>query len=638
MCGIAGLYNFGDRAPVDQGLLRRMTDIIAHRGPDDAGHFVDGHVGLGHRRLSIIDLSPSGRQPMGNAAGDVWITYNGECYNYAELRRSLRASGSVFRSHSDTEVLLHLYEKQGIDFLRKIDGMYALAIWDARHERLLLARDRLGIKPLFYHYDGSRLLFASELKALLADPGLQCRVDNNALGNFFRFMSIPDPTQTIFRGINKLAPGHYLAVEQGRLSVREYWDIEEGVADEHANIDVTVEHFRRVFEDAVRSHMVADVPVGAFLSGGVDSSSVVAMAARETDVPLRTFAMSFGGLAGFDEAEHARRVAALHQTKHEMFEMKPDLVGALPQVVWHGDEPSGVSSALGVYFLAQAARRHVKVVLTGDGGDEVFAGYPWRHQSSVQLPRSIVKGAQNFTRLWSAGLSRGRSRRRLNKAMSSIFATPGNRYSMGLSLYARGELAELVSPEVFEAVYGSAQDSIEYYYDKLHNAGELNRKLYADIKTTLVSEMLTKVDRMTMAFGLEARVPFLDWRLVQWAFSLPDSHKLRAGQGKYIVKRAMASALPADILYRPKQGFNIPLRRWMTKELAQFISDILRSTRFRQRGLVKPGAVDVLLARLFESDENCSNHLFELVSLELWFQRYVDRRHDIVGAPSASAR
>jgi asparagine synthase (glutamine-hydrolysing) len=610
-----------------------MTDLIAHRGPDDQGHFVDGHVALGHRRLSIIDLSASGRQPMANATGDVWITYNGECYNYEELRTSLQASGYRFRSQSDTEVLLHLYEEYGVDFLQRIDGMYALAVWDARRARLLLARDRLGIKPLFYYSDGSRLLFASELKALLADPGVECRIDNGALGNFFKFMSIPDPEQTIFRGIKRLAPGHYLLVERDNVSIHEYWDVAEVAVDGPANLEASIHDFRRRFKDAVKSHMVADVPVGTFLSGGVDSSSIVAMAAQDTDGPLRTFAMSFTGLADFDESVHASRVAALYQTKHEIFEMTPDLVAALPQVVWHGDEPSGISSSLGVYFLAQAARQHVKVVLTGDGGDEVFAGYPWRHQASLTLGPRMVKAGRKFGALWAAGLSRGRTRRRINKAMSRIVASPGDRYALCLSLYTHEELAELLAPEVFEAIDVAGRGAIERYYDKFERAGALNRKLYADIKSTLVSEMLTKVDRMTMAFGLEARVPFLDWRLVQWAFTLPDSHKLRGGEGKYIVKRAMKDALPADILYRKKHGFNIPLRRWMTRDLAEFISDTLHSSRFKERGVVRPHVTDILLGRLSDGIENCSNHVFELISLELWFQRYVDRRAELAYRP-----
>ena len=630
MCGIAGLYNFGNRAPADPTVLRRMTDIIAHRGPDDEGHHFDRHVGLGHRRLSIIDLSPSGRQPMSNAAGDVWITYNGECYNYEELRKSLQASGHSFRSHSDTEVLLHLYDRHGVDFLQKIEGMYALAIWDARRERLLLARDPLGIKPLFYHCDGSRLLFASELKALLADPRVECELDNNALGNFFRFMSIPDPEQTIFRGIKKLPAGHYLTIERGDLSLHEYWHIEDAPTDDRRTLEASIEQFRSLFKEAVQSHMVADVPVGAFLSGGVDSSSIVAMAARDTVVPLRTFAMSFTGMTAFNEAEHATRVAGLYRTEHETFEMTPDLVSALPEVVWHGDEPSGVSSALGVYFLAQAARRHVKVVLTGDGGDEVFAGYPWRHQPSPGLYARPLQALRGLQSLWSARLSHGRVRRRISKAMSEMAAAPADGYAAAVSLYGRDELAELLAPEIVEAMLESRQGAIERYYDRFKHAGTLSRKLYADIKTTLVSEMLTKVDRMTMAFGLEARVPFLDRRLVEWSFTLPDSHRLRGREGKYIVKRAMEDALPADILYRAKHGFNIPLRRWMTSDLAQLISDTLRSTRFRDRGLVSSPAVDLLLRRLFEGGDDCSNHVFELLSMELWFQRYVDRRHEFL--------
>lgn len=625
MCGIAGICNFRNHEPVDLCVLHRMTDIIQHRGPDDEGHFIDGHVGLGHRRLSIIDLSPSGRQPMGSISGQTWITYNGECYNYRELREDLRASGYQFRSQSDTEVLLALYERDGIEFLQKLEGMYAFALWDARRERLLLARDRIGIKPLFYSCDGSRLLFASELKALLADRRVACDVDHAALASFFRLMSIPDP-QSIFRGIKKLLPGHYLLLERGQMSIHEYWDVTTTHAEENASIEHSICEFGSAFRRAIKSHMVADVPVGAFLSGGVDSSAVVAVASGESSTPLRTFAISFRGLADFDEAPFAARVAALYRTAHEQFDMTPDLVRALPNIVWHGDEPSGISSALGVYFLSQAARRHVKVVLTGDGGDEVFAGYPWRHRGPYgMLTRLLGK----LVARWPANLTSAPTARKLRKVARTMSATPSAAYALHVNLYAKDELSQLLTGDAREAARAATIDPIEQYYSKLKTAGDLTRKLYADLKTTLVSEMLTKVDRMTMAFGLEARVPFLDRRLVEWAFRIPDAHKFNAGEGKYVVKRAFESQLPSEILYRSKHGFNVPLRHWMTTELADFISDTVSSARFRQRGIVVPQMADALLRRLFSGAEDCSNHVFELIALELWFQRYVDRRHEL---------
>jgi asparagine synthase (glutamine-hydrolysing) len=635
MCGIAGIYNFGSRQAVDPIVLQRMTDIIAHRGPDDEGHFIKGHIGLGHRRLSIIDLSRAGRQPMENGTGDIWITYNGECYNYQSFREILEARGYKFRSQSDTEILLCLYEEYGTEFLQMIEGMYALAIWDARHERLVLARDPIGIKPLFYYHDGSRLVFASELKALLADPQIQCQIDYSALTSFLQLMSIPDP-ETIFRGIRKLLPGHYLVVEAGRVSTHEYWDIRDVMPDENASIEESALAFDDVFRQAIKSHMIADVPVGAFLSGGVDSSTVVAIAAREAEIPLQTFAISFD-LAEFDESPHAARVAALLGTEHQRFEMTPDLVRALPRIVWHADEPSGISSSLGVYFLAQAARRHLKVVLTGDGGDEVFGGYPWRHRKShLGWYRIAARVAHRLAGPWLGGLTNGVTRRRIRRELTTASASPGAAYELLQSLYMPDELSELLTPDVWEVARVENREAIRKYYETLGGAGDLNRKLYADIKTTLVSEMLTKVDRMTMAFGLEARVPFLDRRLVEWAFKIPDTHKVHAGEGKYVVKRAMERILPADILYRQKHGFNLPLRRWMTEDLAQFVSDTLLSARFRQRQLVKPEIAASLVARLQSKAENSSNQMsnqvFELLALELWFQQYVDKRHEFAKA------
>ncbi|HEV8454213.1 MAG TPA: asparagine synthase (glutamine-hydrolyzing), partial [Gemmatimonadales bacterium] len=378
MCGIAGIVHFHPESRANEALVRRMTELLAHRGPDDTGIYASGPVSLGHRRLSIIDLSAGGHQPMANETGSVWITYNGECYNHRDFVAGLQTRGHRFRSTSDTETLLALYEEQKPEFLSRIDGMFALAIWDARRRRLLLARDRLGIKPLFYYHDREHLVFASELKALLADRSVPSEISDVALADFLHLMSIPDP-EGIFRGVRKLLPGHYLVVEDGRVREEAYWEVPMMEPAREVGLAVASQEFEAMFRRAVTSHLLADVPVGAFLSGGVDSGAVVAMAAGNSAKPMMSFASTFRGLSEFDESPYARQVAALYGTEHHEFDLTPNLVEALPRIVWHADEPFAISSALPLYFLAQLARQHVKVVLTGDGGDEVFAGYTWRH-------------------------------------------------------------------------------------------------------------------------------------------------------------------------------------------------------------------------------------------------------------------
>ena len=629
MCGIAGIYNYAAKEPVDPRLLECMSDLIAHRGPDDSGAYVDNQIGLAHRRLSIIDLSPSGHQPMSNQNKTVWITYNGECYNYKDFYPLLKNRGHVFSSDSDTEVILHLYEEYGLDFLNKIDGMFAFAIWDANRQRLLLVRDRIGIKPLLYSCENGRLLFASELKALLADPRMSRELNYEALGNYFHYMSIPDP-ESIFRGVKKLSPGCCLIVENGTVEIRRYWDLEDSQPRTNVNIEKTAEEFIHQFKQAVTSHMVADVPVGAFLSGGVDSSAVVAVASQRGDnaSPINTFSITFKGLDEFDESAFAAEVSRRYGTDHREFNLTPDLITALPKMVWHADEPFAISSALALYFLSELTSRHAKVVLSGDGGDEVFAGYPWRHWTEPRFPAWFVRpliagldhlGVDHLPKIQNL-YRRGR-----NILLRSM-TLPADVYEQSLMCYSSAELFSLMTTDAWQTIQNAKQTNIiRLYYEHQENASSLRRKLYTDLKTTLVSEMLTKVDRMTMAFGLEARVPFLDHHLVDWAFRLPDSHKLRGFKGKYVVKKAMEGFLPNDLLYRTKHGFNVPLRIWMRDQLQEMTRDMLFSQKLRERGLFQADAVQKIVNDHFRGEKDHSDQIFVLMVLELWFQQYVDR-------------
>lgn len=635
MCGIAGLFEFDPGARPDRRLLEGMTRAIAHRGPDDAGHLVRDNVGLGHRRLSIIDLSASGHQPMSNDDESVWIVYNGECYNYRSLRDDLIARGHRFRSTSDTEVILRLYELRGETFLREIDGMFALAIWDRRRKKLILARDRIGIKPLFYYADRRRLRFASEMKALLVDPTVPAEINVAALGDYLHLLSIPDP-HSILVGVRKLQPGHYLRATPSGVEERSYWDLGIHI-DPDMSFETACREFGERFCNSVVSHMVADVPVGAFLSGGVDSSSIVYNATRATNLPIETFSITFPGLAEFDESPFASAVATHCGARHHEFNLTPNLVESLPRIVWHADEPFAISSAFALYHLAELARRHVKVVLSGDGGDEVFAGYVWRHVDFPELPSAADALINRVVDTLSRRPSLLNAMPESLRARVRRLRSRDERYVQSSLCFQDNELEALLEPEIAISVHRAWQDNVvQRYLDEAPTAEQLARKLYCDVKTTLVSEMLTKADRMTMAHGLEARVPFLDHHLVEWAFTVPGIHKLRDSSGKVLIKKAMEKALPHDILYRPKQGFNVPMKLWMRNELRDFVRDNLTESRIRRRGHFRPEAVEKIVDDHFAGTRDASNKIFTMVMLEFWYQTFVDNRRSLVALGSES--
>ncbi len=627
MCGIAGVFEFDRDARADPRLLERMTRLIAHRGPDDCGHVLRGSVGLGHRRLSIIDLSAAGHQPMASQDGAVWITYNGECYNYAALAALLRGRGCSFRSSSDTEVILQLYIEFGDKFLEMIDGMFALAIWDERRQRLLVARDRIGIKPLYYFADSEHFLFASEMKSLLADRRLPTQVDPAALADYFHLLTIPDP-RCVLRGVQKLLPGHYLSVTRQGIERRRYWELAIE-PDAGRDFETVCREFNQRFTTAVDSHMVADVGVGAFLSGGVDSSSIVAVAGRHNSSPIETFSITFPGLAEFDESAFAAAVARHCGAHHHEFNLTPDLIEGLDQVAWHADEPFAISSGVALYYLAKLAREHVKVVLSGDGGDEVFAGYVWRHADFPEIAPAAAASASRMTAIIDALGPVGQMLPARWRGYLGAVGPRDQRYVRSFSCFQKEDLAELLQPDAAAAIVEAVDNNpVQQQLDEAPGDEQLARKLYADIRTTLVSEMLTKVDRMTMAHGLEARVPFLDHHLVEWAFTVPGRYKLSDGEGKLLVKKAMESRLPHDILYRRKQGFNVPLRLWMRTELKDFVFESLTTTRFGERGLYRRPAVMKLLTDHFEGRVDASNKIFALLMLELWHKKFADARWD----------
>ncbi len=636
MCGIAGIFSFDRGSPPRRELLERMTDIIAHRGPDDRGIEIIGPVGLGHRRLSVIDVSSAGHQPMASEDGQTWILYNGECYNYRALARAMESRGHRFRSGSDTEVILKLYEEKGERCFAELEGMFALAIWDGRRKQLVLARDRIGIKPLYIHADRERLLFASEMKALLADPRTPTDIDVGALSDYLHLLSVQG-NGSIFKGVRKLEPGHCLVVSAKGTREFAYWRLNIGI-DEAMSYDAAAEGFAERFQAAVSSHMVADVPVGAFLSGGVDSSAIVALAAGTTSYPVETFSITFPGLEEFDESPFAQQVADHCGTTHHPFRLTPNLAEALPKIVWHADEPFAISSAFALYFISKVAREHVKVVLSGDGGDELFGGYVWRHTDFQPLPEAATRAAGRAHRLLERlPALRALMPARLIDRIGRV-ADRDRRYLMSFQTFMDAELLELLEPALAQQVVQAWENNlVQRCIEEAPTSEQLAGKLFTDLKTTLVSEMLTKADRMTMAHGLEGRVPFLDHRLVEWAFTIPARHKIQGANGKALVKTAMERHLPHDILYRRKQGFNVPLKIWMRGELREFVRDLLTPQRLRRRGIFRPEAIENLLQQHESGTVDASNKIFAVLMLELWHETFIDQRQSFTATAASGS-
>lgn len=566
MCGISGILNLDGRS-VDSALLRRMNDTLEHRGPDGSGLFVEGAIGLGHRRLSIIDLH-TGDQPMATPEGDVQVVFNGEIYNFLQLKAELEQRGHVFRTRSDTETLLHGYREWGEHFVEHLRGMFAIALWDKRRRKLLLVRDRLGKKPLYYHFDGRRLVFGSEMKALLADASIPRDLDLQALDAYLSFGYVPSPL-SIFQGIRKLPPAHLAVCEGQRLEIRPYWDLDMTHSGEAIDEARAVEELREVFDEAVRLRMISDVPLGAFLSGGVDSSAVVAAMAGMTDQPVRTAAIGFAEKR-FNELEYARVVARRYHTDHSEFVVEPDALGILDQLVWHFDEPFADSSAIPTWYVSQMARRKVTVALSGDGGDETFAGYVQRYAMNrfenawrCRLPSVLRRGvlgplAKAYPRVDC--LPRPL---RLKSFLTNLSLPVEQAYFRDMSFYFKPEAkARLLRPEV-RAAMQRAETVLGGHFARNGNPDVTSRVQYVDIKTYLPEDILVKVDRMSMAHSLEVRAPILDHKVMEYAARLPSQLKLRGHEGKYIFKKMNEARLPEEILYRKKQGFCVPLAAWL---------------------------------------------------------------------------
>jgi len=629
MCGILAILNFDPEKQVQEPLLRQMTDTMVHRGPDDAGYWMNGPVGLGHRRLAIIDLSPAGHQPMSNENGALWITYNGEIYNFQELRRELEMKGHSFRSYTDTEVVLHAYEEWGTDCLSHFNGMWAFALWDNRRRCLFVSRDRLGIKPLVYYHDSKRFICASEIKGILADQTVPKEIDPESLHHYLSLMNIPAPF-TIYKRIRKLQPGHYLLIKDGTIDDRVYWDLAMG---EEISEDkrIILEKVETYLQDSVKLRMISDVPLGVFLSGGVDSSLISALAAKvRSKETLRTFTVTFQSMGNYDESVWARQVANHINSDHHEIELSFDFVKMLPCLVQLFDEPFAISSVLALYLMAREVSKHVKVVLTGDGGDEVFGGYPWRHSLLDQYLDWLnfwpFKWLHKDTDKEPVPLIRWRTtpRQMRIKQVLDAFEYEDRMlrqwlYFQSLYCYNEIEKEELYSPEWAHQIGRVKTDDllISHLPDQVPN--RLGRWISFDLKTTLTDEMLAKVDKATMACGLEARVPLLDYRLVEYAINLPTFLKVQGREGKRALRWLGERYLPKEILKRSKHGFNVPLHAWFRNELCTFVNDILSESSLGKAGYFKPKIVQEILQRhRQDTTSDLSNPIFTLLCFELW--------------------
>src|SRR5215471_4826460 len=631
MCGINGIA-FSNKSGrfVSQAVLEAMRDIITHRGPDEEGLFIDRNVGLGHRRLSIVDVA-FGPQPMTNEDGTLHITYNGEIYNHADYRESLESKGHFYATHCDTETILHLYEEHGsacVDYLR---GMFAFAIWDQRKQELFIARDRLGVKPLYYvHTDDGSLYFGSEIKTLLEAGAAKPEVNYAVLSDYLANHA-PSGEETLFRGVKRLLPGHVMTWRDGELSIRRYWDVDFSKDDGDTRDDETyVKQWSDLFRESVRLRLMADVPLGMFLSGGIDSSAIAGVMSGMVGAPVKTFSVAFAEREA-NELEYARLAAKAYKTSHHEIVVSPEqFFSALPRLVWHEDEPLAHPSSVALYFVSHLAAQHVKVVLTGEGSDELMAGYARYRKTILNLAlgaryHKLAPGSvRNLLRRQIEVMPGAKVRQKLLRTFLAVAPDIESIYFDNFAVFPRVMQPELLAPEMKERVgaidpYAGLREVLE----QTDGTSFLDRLLYADIKTYL-HELLMKQDQMSMATSVESRVPFLDHKLVEFTSGLPERLKLRGWTTKYVLRQSMKGILPETILSRPKMGFPVPVGTWFRGAHASVIDDYVLSERALGRGIFSPDFVRSLVRRHQTGGEDHSERLWALVNFEIWQRQFFD--------------
>jgi asparagine synthase (glutamine-hydrolysing) len=624
MCGICGIFEFHRHTPIARDFIHRMNETIVHRGPDDEGIFTDAGLGFGFRRLSIIDLF-GGHQPLSNEDGKLWVMLNGEIYNYPELRKDLESRGHHFATHSDTETIVHLYEEYGEDCFRRLRGMFAIALWDSRQRKLLLARDRVGKKPIFYAATKDRIVFGSELKCILAAGDFSREIDREAVSDYFSFGYIPAP-KTIYKAARKLRPGHYLVASAEGVRESPYWDISFAEVEQHSEAE-WCERLRHELCTATRVRLMSDVPLGAFLSGGVDSSSVVAMMSHLMKRAVTTCSIGFEE-EEFNEAEYARELAQFFHTDHHEETVRPSAVEILDKLAWHFDEPFADSSAIPTYYVSAVARRHVTVALGGDGGDESFAGYRRYYYDQLEnnmrsfLPLPVRRGI--FGPLGRAYPAMPRAPRflRAKATLQSLARSPLEGYFHEVSLFREDLKSRLFTGDFAASLNGyNSRDVLQHYYDRAQTDDLLSRIQYVDIKTYLPDDILAKVDRASMAVSLEVRAPLLDHELMELAAKIPSSLKLRGRDGKFIFKKAVEPVLPKGVTTRTKQGFAVPLGRWFRGELRDTAHEAIFSSA-NDDGILDTNSLRKIWDEHQRGDYDRSPQLWAVLMFRKWRQAF----------------
>lgn len=624
MCGISGKVSWD--GPLDCSLVKRMMNAMIHRGPDDEGIYVEPQAILGHRRLAIIDLD-TGRQPISNEDQTIWIVFNGEIYNFAPLRDELIRLGHRFQTQSDTEVIVHLYEEFGERCLNRLHGMFAFAIWDVRNKRLFLARDRVGIKPLYYSLNGKSITFASEVRALLCDSDVNREPMARAIDQFLTFQYMPG-SETIFSGVKKLLPGHYLVCEHGKVKICEYWDLSFASNARNVSIADATSRLTDLLQQTVRDHLISDVPIGVLLSGGVDSTGLLSLCVQESKTRIKTFTVGFDGEAFADERTFARLGSSRYGTEHyEMTISSDDFRACLPTYVRHMEEPVCEPPAIALFYVTQLASRHVKVLISGEGGDEAFAGYQnYRNLVWLERLKRLKQPWFGLAEMLMGGLST-MNPSRFDKYMQKM-KVPLEQFYYGRSATPQSPLMRLKA-DLYASDFLKKIDplySLEYLrqcFAKVENMPPLNKMLYVDTKTWLPDDLLLKADKMTMANSVELRVPLLDHNILEFAAGLPAECKLKGFTTKYILKKALRERLPKQILNRKKAGFPVPLQSWISGKLFGYSRDVLLDRRSVERGYFNKSAVESLL-KAAKDQRNYGKEIFSLIVLELWHREFVD--------------
>jgi asparagine synthase (glutamine-hydrolysing) len=631
MCGISGIYRF-DGGNADYTLLKQMTDAVIHRGPDDEGQYIDKNVGLGNRRLSIIDLSSRGKQPISNENGTVWTTYNGEIFNYRDLKEKLSSKGHEFQTDTDTEVIVHLYEEHGINCVQYLNGMFAFAIWDSNKKVLFLARDRLGIKPLFYYHNQEKLLFGSEIKCILSDPTVNREVNLEALHHFLSLNYTPAPL-TMFKGILQLLPGQYMKVTEDGINFSDYWDL-SFTESQKKPLQYYEDTLNKILEKSIGRMLVSDVPFGVFLSGGLDSSTVTYYMSRILKEPVKTFSIGFEE-ESYSELDKARVVADHCGTEHHEQVIGPDhLDKLLPELVWHAEEPLADASMVPMYYVSELASRHVKMVLCGDGGDEIFAGYEtypayYAVKTYQKIPKylrdKIISPLVSNLPVSDKKISFDYKAKRFVKGAEynhekahfywRIIFDENDKQEM----YTDALQTQTAGFDTYEQTYGQ-------YFKKTNAKNPIDQMLYADTRFYLPNDMLVKVDRMSMAHSLEVRVPLLDHQLVEYMATVPASLKLKNyNNKKYLLKCIVRNKLPKKIIHQKKQGFNLPVGLWINTYLKDYVNQVLSDEKIIEMGYFRSDFIDKLLSEHFSSRKDNGYQIWGLMTLSLWWEKYITR-------------